>query len=169
MFAAAAAPVASEIFREALSHVTTAVSLITTNGPGGLAGVTCSAVCAGSDDPPIVLVCVHGRSATNQMVKANGVFCVNCLRSDQKELSQVFAGVGRVAMADRFVGGDWDVLTTGAPHFKDALVALDCELLEARDIGTHSLFVARVLATAHAEPTDPLVYHRRAYATTKAV
>ena len=40
-----------------------------TNGPAGAAGVTCSAVCALSDDPAMVLVCIHGKSATNAAIK----------------------------------------------------------------------------------------------------
>ncbi len=46
-------------------------------------------------------------------------------------------------------------------------MALDCEVADVRDIGTHSIFIARVLATAESEDGDPLLYQRRAYATTR--
>src|SRR5215510_6680499 len=72
--------VPSNEFRNALSKLATAVSVVTTAGPAGAAGVTCSAVCALSDDPATVLVCVHGKSATNTAIKKNGILCVNCLR-----------------------------------------------------------------------------------------
>ena len=98
----------------------------------------------------MVLVCVHGKSATNAAIKANGVLCVNCLQADQSELSQAFAGIGSMPMRERFALAHWDALVTGAPRCKDALVALDCEVAEVRDIGTHSVFIAKVLATSEA-------------------
>src|SRR5690349_22745867 len=75
-------------FRNALSKLATAVSVVTTDGPAGTAGVTCSAVCALSDEPAMVLVCVHGKSATNTAIKSNRNLCVNCLQSGQSDLSQ---------------------------------------------------------------------------------
>jgi len=157
--------VPSTEFRNALSKVATAVSVVTTAGPAGAAGVTCSAVCALSDDPAMVLVCVHGKSTTNAAIKKNGILCVNCLQADQSELSQAFAGIGAIPMRDRFALGTWGALVTGAPRCKDALVALDCEVAEVRDIGTHSVFVAKVLATSEAEQGEPLLYQRRTYVT----
>jgi flavin reductase len=154
-------------FRNALSRLATTVSVITTDGPGGVAGVTCSAVCALSDDPAMVLVCIHGKSATNAAIKANRVFCVNSLQTGQRNLSQAFAGIGSVPMKERFMMTDWDALVTGAPRCKHALVTLDCEVADVRDVGTHSVFTARVLATTESEDGDPLLYQRRAYATTR--
>lgn len=165
--AVGASPVPPDEFRAALSRLTTAVSVIATDGPAGVAGLTCSTVCAVSDDPAMVLACVHGKSAANAIIKANGVLCVSCLQSDQRSLSQAFAGIGGLPMPERFALAQWSVLATGAPYCKNALLALDCKLVDVRDIGTHSIFIGKVVATA--EPTDgaPLVYQRRAYATTR--
>lgn len=156
-------------FRNALSKVATAVSVITTDGPGGMAGVTCSAVCALSDDPAMMLVCIHGKSATNSAIKTNRVLCINSLRAEQRDLSQAFAGVGNIPMQDRFGLSNWDIAVTGAPRCKDALVALDCEVTDVHDVGTHSIFIAKVLTTAELDDGDPLLYRRRAYATTRVL
>lgn len=157
-------------FRAALSGLTTAVSVIATNGPAGVAGLTCSAVSGVSDTPATIVACVSRRSAAHDVIKANGVLCINCLPAARQDLSQLFAGVGQVPMAERFARGLWSMLSTGAPYCRDALVAFDCDLLEAREIGTHSVFIARVLATAQATPpAEPLVHHRQRYATTRAL
>ena len=149
--------------------LTTAVSIIATNGPAGMAGLTCSAVCGVSDTPATLVACVSRRSAAHDIIKANGVLCINCLPAAQQDLSQLFAGVGQVPMAERFAASLWSMLATGAPYCKDALVAFDCELMDARDVGTHSVLIARVLATAQSAPAEPLVYHRQQYATTRAL
>lgn len=164
-----AGPISAVEFRGAMSKVTTAVSVIATGGPGGTAGLTCSAVCAVSDTPATLVVCIHGKSAANSVIRANGVFSVNCLQIDQIELSQAFAGIGSIPMTERFAMANWGVLVTGAPYCKDALVALDCEIADVHDVGTHSIFIVKVVATAESKDRAPLIYQRRNYATTCSV
>lgn len=153
-------------FREAMSRFTTAVSVIATNGVAGMAGLTCSAVCAVSDTPATLAVCVHGNSAANSIIKANRVLSVNCLHTEQHGLSQAFAGVGKLPMAERFAQANWETLITGAPCCKDALVVFDCGIVDVRDVGTHSVFIVRVMATAGSGHRQPLIYRQRNYATT---
>lgn len=156
-------------FRDALARAVTAVTVVTTDGPGGMAGVTCSAVASVCDTPPTVLVCMNRRSYVNGVIKTNDVLCVNWLSSQQRGTSDLFAGVGAVPMKDRFEQGNWRTLSTGAPYSEDAMIALDCRVVSAMEVGTHSVFLARVLATkAHVEEhRDPLVYCKRTYATTQ--
>jgi flavin reductase (NADH)/flavin reductase/chlorophenol-4-monooxygenase component 1 len=156
-------------FRAALTGLTTAVSIVATDGPAGMAGLTCSAVCGVSDTPATLVACVSRKSAAHDIVTANGMLCINCLPATRQDLSALFAGVGKVPMAERFAADLWTVLVTGAPYCKDALVAFDCELMEAREVGTHSVLIARVLATAQSAQTEPLVHHRQQYATTRAL
>lgn len=157
--------VSAEEYREALSRVASSVSVITTDGPHGIAGFTCSAVCSVTDEPPTIMVCVNRKSAANAIIKANGVLCVNSLGAEQVELSQIFAGVGRVPMQERFNGPHWRALITGSPCCTQARVALDCRISEVHEIGTHSVIVAEVLSTAQATDDQPLIYHSRSYAT----
>ena len=152
-------------FREAMSRVASSVSIISTDGPHGIAGFTCSAVCSVTDEPPTIMVCVNRKSAANAVIKANGVLCVSSLGADQVELSQLFAGVGRVPMSQRFVGPNWGVLATGAPYCTTSRLALDCRIADVREVGTHSVIFAEVLSTAHAGDSEPLIYHSRNYAT----
>jgi flavin reductase (NADH)/flavin reductase/chlorophenol-4-monooxygenase component 1 len=159
--------ISSTQFREALAQAATAVTVVATDGPNGRAGVTCSAVCAVCDTPPTILFCVNRKSAANSVIKANGVLSVNWLNAGQTAISQLFSGAGHVPMSERFVGDNWQTSFTGAPYCTEALLALHCEISAAMEIGTHSVFLARVVAADHAASADPLVYCRRAYATTR--
>jgi flavin reductase (NADH)/flavin reductase/chlorophenol-4-monooxygenase component 1 len=114
-----------------------------------------------------VLVCINRRSFANAVIKANGVLSVNWLCAEQIGVSQLFAGAGAVPMQERFAQHDWTTLSTGAPCASGALVALDCRVAEAMEVGTHSIFLAHVLAATHADSGAPLLYCRRAYATTQ--
>jgi flavin reductase (DIM6/NTAB) family NADH-FMN oxidoreductase RutF len=157
--------VTPEEFRDALSRVASSVSIVSTDGAHGIAGFTCSAVCSVTDEPPTIMVCVNRKSAANPIIKANGVLCVSSLGAEQVELSQMFAGVGRVPMKERFTGSYWGVLATGAPYCKTSRVALDCRVADIREVGTHSVIFAEVLSAVHAGDGEPLIYHSRNYAT----
>jgi flavin reductase (NADH)/flavin reductase/chlorophenol-4-monooxygenase component 1 len=148
-----------------MSRVACSVSIVCTDGPHGVAGFTCSAVCSVTDEPPTIMVCVNRRSAANAIIKANGVLCVSSLGTDQVDLSELFAGVGRVPMIERFSGPNWGVLATGAPYCTTSRVALDCRIADVREVGTHSVIFAEVLSTEHAGDGEPLIYHSRDYAT----
>jgi flavin reductase (DIM6/NTAB) family NADH-FMN oxidoreductase RutF len=161
------APVTADKFREALSRVASSVSIVSTNGVHGIAGFTCSAVCSVTDEPPTIMVCVNRKSAANAIIKANGVLCVSSLGVEQVALSQMFAGVGRVPMNERFSDSDWGVLTTGAPYCKTSRVALDCRVAEIREVGTHSVIFAEVLSAVQVTDAQPLIYHSRNYATVR--
>ncbi|MEM5344397.1 flavin reductase [Paraburkholderia azotifigens] len=163
--AAAGAEVSAAEFKNALSRAITPVTILATDGPGGRAGVTCSAVCSVCDTPPTVLACVNRKSFANGVIKANGILTVNWLSADQRELSDLFAGVGGLSMPERFAKSQWGTLASGAPYCKEAMMTLDCHVVDAIEVGTHSLIFARVMATAQAEGRHPLAYYKRAYAT----
>lgn len=161
--------VGADAFRDVLGNLATAVSVVATDGPAGRAGLTCSAVCAVSGSPPTIVACVHRQSVAHAAIKTNGVLAVSVLGAKQSALSQLFAGVGSVPMADRFVSGAWCTLATGAPCHGDAVSALDAVLVADHEVGTHSIFVARVVAVAGGTTSEPLVHYRRTYATTHPV
>lgn len=131
-------------FREAMARLGAAVNVVTSDGPAGRAGMTASAVCSVTDEPASLLVCINRSSPQNANFKQNGVFCVNVLAAHQQELSKVFAGMTGANGVDRFAVGDWGKLATGAPVLQDAAVAMDCEIEEVLEKGTHSVFFAAI-------------------------
>src|SRR5262252_6977918 len=85
-------------FRTGLSLLPGGVTVITTDGPAGIAGFTASAVCSVTDSPPTVLVCMNRSSYAHQFFASNGVLCVSVLSAGQQPLSAMFANRD-VAMA----------------------------------------------------------------------
>ena len=49
-------------FRNAMSMLSAAVNVVTTDGPAGRHGFTASAVCSVTDTPPTLLVCMNTAS-----------------------------------------------------------------------------------------------------------
>jgi flavin reductase (DIM6/NTAB) family NADH-FMN oxidoreductase RutF len=155
--------VARDTFREVLSRLATAVNVITTNGPAGRCGVTASAVCSVSDAPPTILVCLNRACRMNRSAKANGVFCVNILGADQRGLAEMFSGVGGIEMEQRFAHCCIVPTRSRAPVLADGLAALECDIAEIREVGTHSVIFGTVRAVQIGRTVSPLVYFQRGY------
>ena len=150
-------------FREAMSRFGAAVHVVTSDGPAGKAGFTATAVCAISDQPATLLVCLNRRSQINTVVTANGTFCVNTLGAEEEAIADVFAGRTGHYRGDRFHIGSWTTLKTGSPVLTTAVVALDCRIIEIKAVATHNMFIAAVEAISHGPAGPALVYHDRAY------
>lgn len=154
-------------FREGMSRLGAAVNLITSDGPEGRHGMTASAVCSITDSPPTLLVCVNRGNRSHDIFNGNGNLCVNVLAGRHQGLSNAFAGRGEM---ERFQMGEWTRLATGAPVLVDAVVAFDCRIIERREIGSHSVFYARVEAThLGTQPAETLIWFDRAYHPLTAV
>jgi len=136
---------------------------VTTAGPAGRGGVTATAVVSVSDQPATLLVCLNRRSQIAPILDANQVLCVNTLRAGADDVADVFAGRTKCTMAERFNTGTWSELSTGAPALTDAVVALDCRVIETKMVGTHNVVFAGVVAVRLGRPGGALVYHERAY------
>lgn len=152
-------------FRDAMSLLTTAVNVVTTSGATGVHGFTASAVCSVTDTPPTLLVCMNQTSRSHGYFLENKILSVNVLGAQHEQLSNAFAS--KLCSEERFEYGSWTQLQTGAPVLEGALVSFDCEIEQIQEVGTHSVFMCRVVAINQAEPqggTDEgLVYFNRAY------
>ncbi|CDN56123.1 NADH-flavin reductase RutF [Neorhizobium galegae bv. officinalis bv. officinalis str. HAMBI 1141] len=149
-------------FREGMAQLAAAVNIVTTDGPGGLAGFTASAVCSVTDRPPTLLVCLNRSSSVAGMFEKNRVLCVNTLGAGHEPMSRLFGG--STPQDDRFAVGDWVLAATGSPRLTDAVVSFDCEVENAVESGTHHVLFCRVVGIVHGpEDEEALVYFRRRY------
>lgn len=152
-------------FRNAMSLLTTAVNVVTTEGISGIHGFTASAVCSVTDTPPTLLVCMNHTSRSHEYFIDNKTLAVNVLSAQHEQLSNAFAS--KLSSEERFEQGSWTQLRTGAPVLDDALVSFDCEIQDIQEVGTHSIFMCRVVAIKHSAQQsgqdESLVYFNRAY------
>lgn len=149
-------------FREGMSRLGAAVNLITTDGPAGRHGLTASAVCSVTDNPPTLLVCINRNAYAHDRIAENGVLCVNVLTAGHQALSGHFARY--VEGVDRFAQGEWTQGATGSPVLADANVAFDCRITASHAQGTHTVFFCAVEQVAlPAQAQQGLVWFSRDY------
>ncbi len=152
-------------FLEGMSQAACTVNIVTTDGPAGRFGVTVSAMASVSADStkPSLLVCVHHKSGAAEAIQRNGVFCVNVLRDDQTDISDIFAGRFKTPDGDKFSAGKWTTEVTGSPRIVDPLVAFDCRLAQSLRYGSHHVFFGEVEHIFVEHGGNPLIYAARAY------
>jgi len=157
-------------FRAAMRQVAGAVTVVTTRGVNGEArGVTATAVCSLTVDPPSVVACINRDTWVGQFAPESRNFCVNVLARDQQPIAETFAGRTTLAAAERFQVGNWSESHTGAPVLTGAIASFDCELEQAVDFATHVILIGRVLQTVSADAaSEPLVYVDGAFTTTRS-
>ena len=155
--------VSAEVFRESMRQLAGAVTVIATGVPGERFGLTATAICSLSDDPPTLLACVNRGASAHDVIQKNRTFTVNLLAGDQIEVAGNFAGRAGLKGEARFSGAVWGTLVTGAPIMKDALAAFDCQVDQEHVFATHTIFIGRVVGAAARVDADPLLYIRGAF------
>jgi flavin reductase (NADH) len=137
------------------------VTVITTvDDEGSPVGLTSTAICSVSAEPPLLLASVAETSQTLPCLTTTGRFAVNILQAGAIEVSNRFA-----ARSDnKFAGVAWSASPSGMPILDTHVVAwADCELDAELLAGDHRLLLGRVIDGA-AIDRAPLVYFRRGYA-----
>jgi flavin reductase len=154
--------VTRDAYRDGMARLAAAVNVITSDGPAGRGGFTASAVCSVTDDPPTLLVCVNLSSRQNEILRGNGVLCVNTLAVGQADIAALFS-TRDLSIDTRYGTGRWSTLATGAPVLEGAVASFDCRIVERLEKGTHAIILCEVQAVKTGADMQPLVYFGRDY------
>lgn len=145
--------------KDGLRRLAAGVTLVTAAADGDRRGLTATAVCSVTVEPPRILACVNHKSSTLPLALSSRAFAVNVLDRSQEDLAKLFAGMTGVADDQRFTQGDWIVDATGAPVLADAQASFDCALVETIEQSTHMILIGEVRSCrASGAPTAPLLY-----------
>jgi flavin reductase (DIM6/NTAB) family NADH-FMN oxidoreductase RutF len=150
----------SDTFRASLGRFSCGITILTARDQKGRDhGMTVSAFCSVSLEPPLVLVCVgHDASMHGLMMRAESVG-LNVLSSTQEPLSRRFAD----PETDRFDGVGYSRGEKGVALLDDALVHLECDVVDRHEAGDHTIVICAV-ERAEAFDGRPLLYYRGGYA-----
>ncbi len=153
-------PVSNAEFRTALGRFASGVTVVTTKDKAeGLHGITVSAFCSVSLNPPLVLVCIDNRSSSLEHLAEGCHFAVNILSEAQQHLSQKFASKD----PDRFGGVDFkESEMTRSPLLDNAIAHLECRTVYNYLAGDHTIVVGEVEAIQVTDE-NPLLYCRGDY------
>lgn len=152
---------ASEVtqFRNAMRQLAAGVTIITAADADGVAGMTATAVCSLTAEPPRVLACVNSGTETCQVIDRGRKMAINVLSEADEPHARAFAGMTEGMFgADRFDHADWIVDESGLPVLRTALAALICDVAMILNVGSHGVTVGDVSKVAHVSSGKPLLY-----------
>jgi flavin reductase len=116
-------------FKKGMRHLAASVTLITTHHNGLRGGLTATAVCSVSAEPPQILVCVNKSASAHDSI-------------DER-----FADMGA-----------WKTLATGSPVLEGCPVSFDCRLVTEVSAGTHTVYIGEIVDIVLDAAATPLLY-----------
>jgi flavin reductase len=154
-------------FRSAMRSVPGALAVITAQHQCDRNGMTATAVCSVSADPPQLLICVNSNASIRPLIATARHFAVNFLSLDHKDIAALFSQ-SKLDSCVRFATGTWSDLVTGAPVLEGATSVFDCRVVSEAQHGSHVVIVGEVVATRTSE-ASPLLYHSGDYVQAKSL
>ena len=147
-------------FKDALKLWTSGVSVVTANSPEGEQGMTATSFASVSMDPPQILVCINDSAETGTAILEDKKFAINILTAAQEKISNQFAGGS--SMQERFVNVTWHKGELGLPVLDEALVSMECTVVQQVRAGTHWIVIGEIQST-QCRSGDPLLYFNSSY------
>lgn len=156
--------VSADDHRVGMRNLAAAVTIITARDGDSHLGLTATAVCSVTAEPPRLVVFVNKKVAACEAILNSGALCVNVLSGEQEHEAKVFAGMVEGVYGEaRFQHGQWHDLATGVPVLEGALANFDCRVVKVFDESTHHAFLCEVLATRGLQDGEPLLYLNGAF------
>jgi flavin reductase (DIM6/NTAB) family NADH-FMN oxidoreductase RutF len=153
-----------ETYREILANFPSGIAVVTSfDGDDKPNGLTVSAFCAVSLDPPLVLVCIDKDSNTLKAIELSGGFTVNLLAAGREDIARAFA----TKDSEKFSTVRWERVQTreaGPVLMDDCVSFAACTLHDSIEAGDHWILVGRVEDGAINSDREPLVYGQRRFA-----
>ena len=148
--------VSIEAFKATLGGFPSGVTVVTAwDQAGVLKGMTASAFCSVSLDPPLVLVCPSKHADCYAALTEAHIFSIHILGGDQSGLAWQFSKSG----GEKTVGIDVTQGPEGAPRLPGAFAYLVCRPYALYNGGDHGILVGEVIYVEPPEATQsPLVY-----------
>ena len=147
-------------FKDALKLWASGVSVVTANSAEGEQGMTATSFASVSMDPPQILVCINDSAETGTAIQEDKKFAVNILTAAQEQVSNQFAGGS--SMQERFANVKWHKGDLGLPVLDEALVSMECTVVQQVRAGTHWVVIGEIQST-QCHSGEPLLYFDSSY------
>lgn len=152
----------ADTFRSVLGRFASGITILTArDDDGDDHGMTVSAFCSLSLNPPLVLFCVDHEASMHDLLLEHPTIGISVLSSEQEPHSRRFAAEDD----DRFDGIAFTRGENGVVLLDAALAHMECRIAGHHEGGDHTIFIAEIeRATPRATDGRPLLYYRGGYA-----
>lgn len=160
----APAPTESEVvddFKVAMSRLAAGVVMVTCHVDNRPWGLTVSACCSVSMNPPLLLVSLSSETTSAQAIRHSGRFGVSLLGESLIDVARFGAARGQAKFVHEHCrAGDHPAVS---PVVSGSLAAIDCTVEQVVPAGDHTIFIGAVRCVLIPRDDRPLVYFSRSY------
>jgi flavin reductase (DIM6/NTAB) family NADH-FMN oxidoreductase RutF len=151
-------------FREAMGRLAAGVVMVTCSVDGKPWGLTVTACCSVSIDPPLLLVSLGHETLSAGAVARTGRFGISLLGESSVGAARFASAPGQPKFVSEFCHSDAAASALSAtPVVAHALAHVDCTVEQTVAAGDHVLHIGRVQNVLLQEEDRPLVYYLRSY------
>jgi flavin reductase (DIM6/NTAB) family NADH-FMN oxidoreductase RutF len=150
-----------ESFRVAMSRLAAGVVMVTCHVEGKPWGLTVSACCSVSMEPPLILVSLGNTTASAHAIADQETFGVSVLGEGLMEVARFGSSRGEPKFLEHLCAEDLG--TCVSPAVAGAMAHVDCSVERRVPAGDHVIFIGLVQNVVLADGDSPLVYHGRTY------
>jgi flavin reductase ActVB len=151
-------------FRQAMGRLAAGVVMVTCSVDGRPWGLTVTACCSVSIEPPLLLVSLGRESSTASAVRRTRRFGVSLLGESAVAAARFASAPGQPKFVSSFCLSDAVASESSAtPVVAHALAHVDCSVEDVVEAGDHILYIGRVENVLLREDDRPLVYFHRTY------
>ncbi len=145
-----------EIKKKTLRMITYGLYILTSKSGEKYSAGTINWLSQASFDPPLIMVGVKKDSGLHSTISESGVFAVNILASDQKEIASAFFKRTTIE-GDKINGYKFKEGKTGSPILEDLPAFFECKVIDKVQKGDHTIFVGEVINAGIVREAKPLV------------
>ncbi|MBZ9772437.1 flavin reductase family protein [Mesorhizobium sp. CO1-1-8] len=153
----------SKRYWQMLGRRPTAVPVITSRDEGGPAGFLALSVAHVTSSPPSMSVAVAKSTSALATIRNSGLFAINYLPSHAAGTADIFGGRSGLNGAERFAANDWDLIGSGPPKFRYALLIINCTVDKIFTYHETEIVIGRLVDCVAEEDATPLLSFRGKY------
>lgn len=145
--------------RSAFQKCSYGVYIVSTQDKGKLNGQIANTVCQITSEPPTVSVSINKENLTHELITESKVFSISVLSEDAPMQFIGRFGFRSGRDTEKFEGVNHRFGSTGSPIVLDHTTSyMDCEMIGSMDVGTHTVFLGRVVEAEVVGEGHPMTY-----------
>jgi len=148
-------------FRVAMSRLAAGVVMVTCHVDGQPWGLTVSACCSVSMEPPLILASLGANTVSAKAITDHGTFGISVLGEQLMHAARFGSSPGEPKFMQHLCAEEHP--ECDSPAVSGAVAHIDCVVEQRIVAGDHVLFIGRVCNALLGDADSPLIYHGRTY------
>ncbi len=112
-----------------------------------------------TSDPPTIAISINKKNLTHEFIQISKVFAVSILSKETPMTLIGNFGFKSGRDLEKFKDAKYRTSVTGSPILLDYTIGyLDCEVLSSTDVGTHTVFIGRIVDCETLSEEEPMTY-----------